>query len=116
MTMQRSSSRGGALLTALIILIVIIAGIWLLNAHSHRTVGDRIGDAVDALPQGVSKAAGELTDKSNLEKAGDALKDTGEAASSAVSQTSEDIKAAVDRQKAQEESASSSASSGSKAS
>ncbi len=93
----------------------------MINTHDSRTAGDRVGDAIDALPGKVDKAADELTDKSTLEKAGDALKDTGEAASSAVSktgeaagkavsQTSEDIKAAVDKQKEQDAEASSSSS------
>ena len=71
------------------------------------TAGDQVGKAVDALPAVVSKAADEATDKDNIDKVGDAMKDTGQAASSAlsktgkatssaVSETSADVKAAAD--------------------
>lgn len=108
-----------ALLTLLIIAIIIVGGIWLLNRHGHETVGDRIGSAIDSVPAKVDHAGDELTDKDNLRKTGDDLKDAGAAASSAlskaavatstaISQTSADIKAAADKQKEQNAEASSS--------
>ena len=50
----------------------------LLNAPDRRTTGERIGDAVDALPQGVDKAARQLGDRTPGEKIGDAAKDVGQ--------------------------------------
>ena len=116
-------SPGNAILTLLIIAIIIVGGIWLLNRHSHETVGDRIGNAIDAAPakfdDAADHAADELTDKDTYRKTGDDLKDAGAAASSAlskaaaatstaISQTSADIKAAADKQKEQNAEASSS--------
>ncbi len=112
-------SPGNALLTLLIIAIIIVGGIWLLNRHSHETVGDRIGNAIDAAPAKFDDAADELTDKDTYRKTGDQLQDAGAAASSAlskagaatsqaISQTSADLKAAADKQKEQNAEASSS--------
>ncbi len=118
---SRRSNIGSVLLTIIVVAIVAVGSIWLINRHDSRTAGDRVGDAIDALPAKVDKAADVLTDKSTLEKASDAIKDTGQAASSAVSKTgevagiavsktSEDIKAAVEKQKEQDAEASSSSS------
>ena len=110
-TSPRQSS-GNALLTLLVIAIIIVGGIWLLNRHGHETVGDRIGNTIDAVPSKVDRAADELTDKDTYRKTGDQLQDAGAAASSAlskagaatsaaISQTSADLKAASDKQKQQ---------------
>ena len=121
-TSSSPRSSGNAILTLLVIAIIIVGGIWLINRHSHETVGDRIGNAIDAAPAKVDNAADELTDKDTYRKTGDQLQDAGAAASSAlskagaatssaISQTSADLKAAADKQKEQnaERSASSSA-------
>jgi len=108
----RGPGLGRFLLVVLLLLAVAVAGVWFYNKTHVVTVGDHVGEAIDAIPAGVSKAADEATDKDNLDKVGDALKDTGQAASSAmsktgkaassaVSETSADVKAAADRQKAQ---------------
>ena len=117
-TTSRQSS-GNAILTLLVIAIIIVGGIWLLNRHSHETVGDRIGNAIDAAPAKFDDAADELTDKDTYRKTGDQLQDAGAAASSALSKagaatssaisaTSADLKAAADKQKEQNAEASSS--------
>lgn len=64
--------------TLLTILIVVILGVlaWgVLTMPDQRTTGERLGDAVDALPQGVDKAAKQLEDRTPGEKIGDAIKD-----------------------------------------
>ena len=65
----------------LTIIIVIVLGVILwgaLTMPDQRSSGQKIGDAVDALPQGVDKAARQLEDRTPGEKLGDAVKDAGE--------------------------------------
>lgn len=65
----------------MLIAAVIVAGVlsWVvLTMPDQRTAGEKIGDAVDALPQGLDKAARQLEDRSPGEKLGDAVKDAGQ--------------------------------------
>jgi|GEM_PF-1251129 len=105
------SGFGRFVLIVILLLIVAVAGVWYYNRTHVITAGDHVGKAVDAIPAVVGKAAGEATDKDNLDKVGDAIKDTGQAASSAlsktgkaaasaVSETSADVKNASDTHKA----------------
>jgi hypothetical protein len=106
------SGFGRFVLIVILLLIIAVAGVWYYNRTHVITAGDHVGKAVDALPAVVSKAADEATDEDNLDKMGDAIKDTGKAASSAlsrtgkaatraVSETSADVRADSDRQKKQ---------------
>lgn len=109
---------GGSLLLFLLLAVLIIGGIWLYNKQHSETIGDHIGGAIDAVPAVVGKAADEVTDKENYDKAGDAIEEAGDKAGSAlskagkatsevVSETSADVKAAADKQKQQDASSSS---------
>jgi len=104
------SGFGRFVLIIILLLIVVVAGVWYYNKTHVVTAGEHVGKAVDAIPAVVSKAADEVTDKDNIDKVGDAIKDTGQAASSAlsktgkatssaVSETSADLKAAGDKHK-----------------
>lgn len=62
-------------LGVLLIAILLIVGWGILTMPDQRTAGQKIGDAVDALPQGVDKAARQLEDRTPGEKIGDAVKD-----------------------------------------
>jgi hypothetical protein len=84
---SRGSGFGRFVLIIILLLIVAVAGVWYYNKTHVVTAGDHVGKAVDAIPAVVSKAADEVTDKDNLDKVGDAIKDTGQAASSALSKT-----------------------------
>lgn len=55
-------------------IVVAAIAIILLTLPDRRTTGERVGDAVDALPHGVGAAAGQLRDRSPAERAGDAVK------------------------------------------
>lgn len=110
MTDVRRSSFGTTLLLIILLIVFVIGGVWIYNKNHVVTVGDHVGEVIDAVPAKVSKAADEITDKDALDKTGDALKDAGKSASSAVSKTgaaaskvvadtSDDIKAASDNQK-----------------
>jgi len=55
------------------IALVVIVAIFLLNLPDNRSGPERVGDAVEALPQGVDKAGDQLKDRNPVEKAGDAI-------------------------------------------
>ena len=87
MTEYTRGSGFGRFVIIILLLIVAVGGVWYYNKTHVVTAGDHVGKAVDAIPAVVSKAADEVTDKDNLDKVGDAIKDTGQAASSALSKT-----------------------------
>jgi len=78
------NSTNKTLLAILVIVIVAVLGYYLLNGPDRRSTGERIGDAVDTLPQGVGKAADQLGDRSPGQKVGDALHDAGHKVDNAV--------------------------------
>ncbi|MBI1276037.1 hypothetical protein GC177_08710 [bacterium] len=73
-----NNSLGKLLLALVVIAIIGFLGFAILTMPDNRTTGERIGDAVDALPQGVGKAAEQLEDRTPGEKLGDAVEDAGE--------------------------------------
>jgi hypothetical protein len=50
----------------------------ILNAPDRRSDGEKIGDAINELPNGVDKAARQLEDRTPADKLHDAAKDTGD--------------------------------------
>lgn len=67
--------------TLLVIAIVVVVGIiaWgVLTMPDQRSTGQKVGDAIDTLPQGVDKAARQLENRTPGEKLGDAVKDVGD--------------------------------------
>jgi len=63
------------------IMIIVVLGVivWgVLTMPDQRSGGQKIGDAVDALPDGVGKAARQLENRTPGEKLGDAVKDAGD--------------------------------------
>jgi len=74
--MSQSQFRG---IGAILVLIALGLIAWsILTIPDQRSTGEKIGDAVDALPQGLDKAARQLEDRTTGEKLGDAVKDAGE--------------------------------------
>jgi hypothetical protein len=67
---------GGVVVAAIVVI--------LLTLPDRRTTGERVGDAVDALPHGVGTAAGQLRDRTPAEKAGDAVQKTEDKAKDAT--------------------------------
>jgi len=63
-------------------ILVAVAVIFLiysvLTTPDQRTLPERMGDAIHALPQGVDKASEEFQDRTPGQKLGDAVKDTGQ--------------------------------------
>lgn len=66
--------QGKILAIVALVVVVGIAGYYVLNAPDRRTAGDKIGDAINELPN-VDKAARQLEDRTPGEKFGDAVKD-----------------------------------------
>lgn len=60
------------------VLIVAFLAFAMVNVKDNRSTGERIGDAVDALPHGVGEASQRLGDETPGEKLGDALQDARE--------------------------------------
>lgn len=69
------SKNNKTLLTIVIVGIIAVLAYGVLTMPDRRTGGEKIGDAIDALPQGVDKAARQLEDRTPGEKLGDAVKD-----------------------------------------
>lgn len=65
-------------LFALIIIIVAGIGYYILTAPDNRSAGDKIGDAINEMPNGLDKAARQLEDRTPAEKIGNAVKDAGD--------------------------------------
>jgi len=73
-----NSGNNKALWFALLAIVAAIVAWQVLTMPDQRTTGEKIGDAVDALPDGVDKAARQLEDRTPGEKLGDAVEDAGE--------------------------------------
>ena len=76
MTSTKEAGRG--LLALVIIAVLALIGYGILNMPDQRSTGQRIGDAIDALPNGPDKAARQLEKRTPGQKLGDAVKDTGD--------------------------------------
>jgi hypothetical protein len=71
-----NSTKG--ILSILVLLVLGVLAWGVLTMPDQRSTGQRIGDAIDALPHGVGKAADQLGDRTPGQKLGDAVKDTGQ--------------------------------------
>lgn len=76
--MNASLTTNRLLMTILLILVVGFAIFFFSSRHDDRNVFQRMGDAVEELPNGADKAADEFNDKSPAQKVGDAIEDAGE--------------------------------------
>ena len=62
----------------LIVIVIAIAGYFLLTMPDRRTTSERIGDAIHDLDKGPEKAERQLERRTPGEKLGDAIKDAGD--------------------------------------
>jgi len=62
-------------LTVVLIIIVAVLAYGFLTMRDQRSTGQRIGDAIDALPHGADKAEQQLEDRTPGQKLGDKIKD-----------------------------------------
>lgn len=73
---MNKNSKG--LITVIIVVVVAVVAWAVLTMPDQRTTGQKIGDAVDALPSGIDKAARQLENRTPGERLGDAVKDAGD--------------------------------------
>lgn len=71
---------------AALVAAIAIGGYLVLNTPDQRSTGDKIGDAINELPNGVDKAARQLEDRTPGEKLGDVIEDAGNDAKKAINQ------------------------------
>ena len=74
MTKEKSSMFIGVVMC----IAVLAAGYWLLNRPDQRTDGEKLGDALSAVGEGLDNAGKELGDRTLGDKIGDSLKDAKE--------------------------------------
>jgi len=67
--------KGKFLTVIVLVVVIVIAGYYVLNAPDKRDAGQKISDAINELPNGVDKAARQLKDRTPGEKLEDAAKD-----------------------------------------
>lgn len=70
----------------IVALLVAILGYLVLNTPDHRTAGQKIGDAVNELPNGVDKAARQLEDRTPGQKLEDSAHDAKQDVKKAINQ------------------------------
>ena len=81
--MKRSN---GSMLIFAAVLVLGALSYYVLTTPDRRSAGQKIGDAVDALPDGMNKASRELENRTPAEKLGDAAKDIGKDIKKATNQ------------------------------
>jgi hypothetical protein len=81
-----NQSLGKNLLIIAIIAVVAIGGYKIYNAPDNRSAGQKIGDAIDELPNGVDKATRQLEDRTPGDKLKDAAEDAGDNLKKATNQ------------------------------
>jgi len=69
-----SPNRNRNAFAVLVLILLIIAAVLYLNQPDRRTTGEKIGDAIDALPQGPDAAARQLEDRTKGQRLGDEIK------------------------------------------
>lgn len=78
--------QGKFLIMAALVVFIGIVGYYVLNAPDRRSAGDKIGDAINELPNGTDKASRQLKDRTPGDKLRDAAKDAGDDLKKATNQ------------------------------
>lgn len=73
-----ASNNNKTLLTVLIVIVIGAVAFFALNAPDRRTPGEKLGDAVGELGDGLEDAGRQLENRTPAEKIGDAVKDAKE--------------------------------------
>ena len=81
MTVTPNNTSGlKGLVIVLVVVLIAVGGYMLLIKPDTRSTSERVGDAAEEVSRGnLGDAAGQLQDRSPAERAGDALKDAGNA-------------------------------------
>lgn len=80
------NSSGKFLVTAALVAVIAIVSYYILTAPDNRNAGEKLGDAINELPNGVDKAARQLEDRTPADKLNDAAKDAGDDLKKATNQ------------------------------
>lgn len=94
------SKNAKTIVIVLVVLAVVVVGALAMKAPDDRTAGERIGDAVENLDQGIPEAAEQLEDQSAAERvvhdAGEALEEAGESIQQGAEDAAQSIENTVD--------------------
>lgn len=72
--LNSTPQRGLMIFLAIAVLAVLAWGF--MDMRDERSTGERIGDAVEALPHGVDEAGEQLRDRTPAERLGDKVRET----------------------------------------
>ncbi|ESQ77735.1 hypothetical protein [Asticcacaulis sp. AC402] len=100
MTTRRSFGLGHLLLV-LAIIAAIIAVIWFYNKSHTTTVGDHVGEAIDAVPTAASKAIEDVRDSDTLSSVGENLEEAGDDAAKGLQKAGKSTSSAMSKAKAE---------------
>lgn len=75
---MNQQTQGRNLMMIGLIVFIGVIGYYVLNAPDRRSTGDKIGDAINEMPNGATKAARQLENRTPGEKLGDAVQDVGD--------------------------------------
>ncbi len=64
-----------AIIGVVVLLVVVAVGYTMMTAPDQRSTGEKLGDAIGKLDNGVDDAARELEDRTPLERAKDEIND-----------------------------------------
>ncbi len=73
-----TQSLGKYLLILCLVALLGFIGYGMLNAPDKRNAGEKVSDAINALPNGVDKASRQLKDRTPGDKLNDAVNDAGD--------------------------------------
>lgn len=76
MTDNNSSSRTIIIIAVIVLVLAVLYSV--MNAPDRRTTGEKLGDAVSELSDGVEDAGRSMQDRTPAEKLGDAAEDAGD--------------------------------------
>lgn len=83
---MNTHSIGKMLLTLSLVVVIGFIAYSVMNTPDIRSTGEKLGDAIDELPNGVDKAARQLEDRTPAEKLNDVAKDAGDDLKKATNQ------------------------------
>ncbi len=86
---MKKSSGLVKILIILVAIVITLLGYIALTAPDRRTAGEKIGDAIDQLPEGLDKAMRQLDDRSLGEKLGEQVQDMGDAVGDSIKRQTE---------------------------
>lgn len=95
-----NTTRGSPLAKTLVAILVIgiaVAAVWFYNKSHTTTVGDHVGEAIDAVPVAASKAIEEVKDSDTLSSVGDNLEEAGENAAKGIEKAGKSTSSAVSK-------------------